>query len=500
MDRWRRLAGPPLALGLAPRDRQHERIAAWMTLQAWWRHAYRACAAPDAPWIAYLCVKLVAKQARVWLWLAAGERAGSRVDVLERARAALPEESEAFAFALDLHGRLRSAPDPPLDVALAAAARLTDRVPQARVGRGVRGRGDRGEPPRPVGAPSGGGRPPPRAGRSGRRGQKLLPSRTGSRSRTPHGRTSGSPAPTALRSAAHLAAAAAREESKKRSRSATSCPSRSAPRRGGRGCGPCSAPRPIRSPPRCSPGRFVARFPDVAGWSARDWARRAVNEQRPLLAQDDGSAERALAAARAALFRESVDAGAPRLALTLADAATLLAERVPAERAAVEAGAAAYAAWRRDRHGDRPGDRRRTHPRGARAARTSPDDAPRATGQGARHLPERWGTHMVPGTSPFCRSGRVRRMPGAETRVHLCGALRVQWLGEPREDAFRRRQSLLLFAFLVLNRHRPVRRDELVRAVWPEEGAPARADELLAPLLSRLRKALGRSGSRAVRS
>ena len=111
----------------------------------------------------------------------------------------------------------------------------------------------------------------------------------------------------------------------------------------------CAATDPVTT--ALLAGRSVARFPDVAGWSARDWARRAVNEQRPLLSQDDGSAERPLAAARAALFRESVDAGAPRLALTLADAAVLLAERVPAERAAVEAGAAAYAACRRDERG-----------------------------------------------------------------------------------------------------------------------------------------------------
>jgi DNA-binding SARP family transcriptional activator len=67
----------------------------------------------------------------------------------------------------------------------------------------------------------------------------------------------------------------------------------------------------------------------------------------------------------------------------------------------------------------------------------------------------------------------------------------VVWRGEPLEQAFRRRQSRLLFAFLVLNRRRAVRRDELVGAVWPDEGAPARAEELLSPLLSRLRKAIG---------
>ncbi|HEX8085045.1 MAG TPA: AAA family ATPase [Solirubrobacteraceae bacterium] len=79
----------------------------------------------------------------------------------------------------------------------------------------------------------------------------------------------------------------------------------------------------------------------------------------------------------------------------------------------------------------------------------------------------------------------------SESRIELCGRLAVVWRGERLDDAFTRRQSRLLFAFLVLHRRRPVRRDELVGAVWPGEGAPARADELLSPLLSRLRKALG---------
>jgi DNA-binding SARP family transcriptional activator/tetratricopeptide (TPR) repeat protein/DNA-binding CsgD family transcriptional regulator len=78
-----------------------------------------------------------------------------------------------------------------------------------------------------------------------------------------------------------------------------------------------------------------------------------------------------------------------------------------------------------------------------------------------------------------------------QTRIELCGAVAVRWLGEPLDDALRRRQSRLLFAFLVLNRRRAVRRDELVAAVWAGEDVPARAEELLSPLLSRLRKALG---------
>ena len=76
-------------------------------------------------------------------------------------------------------------------------------------------------------------------------------------------------------------------------------------------------------------------------------------------------------------------------------------------------------------------------------------------------------------------------------RVHLCGRLRVEWDGERLESALPGRQGRLLFAFLTLHRERLVRRDELVAAVWSEDGSPPGGDELLRPPLSRLRSALG---------
>ena len=76
-------------------------------------------------------------------------------------------------------------------------------------------------------------------------------------------------------------------------------------------------------------------------------------------------------------------------------------------------------------------------------------------------------------------------------RVHLCGRLQVEWDGERLEDELRGRQGRLLFAFLTLHRERPVRRDELVEALWSEAGPPPGGDALLRPPLSRLRTALG---------
>jgi len=67
----------------------------------------------------------------------------------------------------------------------------------------------------------------------------------------------------------------------------------------------------------------------------------------------------------------------------------------------------------------------------------------------------------------------------------------VELQGRRLEDTLRGRQGRLLFAYLALHRDRPVRRDELAEALWSGKGAPPASDSLLAPPLSRLRKALG---------
>jgi DNA-binding SARP family transcriptional activator len=79
--------------------------------------------------------------------------------------------------------------------------------------------------------------------------------------------------------------------------------------------------------------------------------------------------------------------------------------------------------------------------------------------------------------------------PPYATRIHLCGQLRFALGDEDRAGALRGRQGRMAFAFLVLNRDRPVRRDELVEALWADEGAPP-SEAALAPVLSRLRKAI----------
>src|SRR3954447_1765934 len=82
-------------------------------------------------------------------------------------------------------------------------------------------------------------------------------------------------------------------------------------------------------------------------------------------------------------------------------------------------------------------------------------------------------------------------METPRTRIELCGRLLVEIDGEALHSALPGRQGRLLFGYLVMNRDLPVRRDELVEALWAEDGQPASGDALLRPPLSRLRKALG---------
>jgi DNA-binding SARP family transcriptional activator/tetratricopeptide (TPR) repeat protein len=74
--------------------------------------------------------------------------------------------------------------------------------------------------------------------------------------------------------------------------------------------------------------------------------------------------------------------------------------------------------------------------------------------------------------------------------IRLCGRLSVEIGGEAREQMLHGRQGRLLLAFLVLNRQRPLRRDELIEAIWGHGGGAPPSDGALAPVLSRLRRAL----------
>ena len=77
------------------------------------------------------------------------------------------------------------------------------------------------------------------------------------------------------------------------------------------------------------------------------------------------------------------------------------------------------------------------------------------------------------------------------TRIRLCGRLEIEIGGERIEQRLPGRQGPLVLALLAVNRARPVSRDELIDALWPD-AAPADAGEALSALLSKVRQAVGR--------
>jgi len=76
------------------------------------------------------------------------------------------------------------------------------------------------------------------------------------------------------------------------------------------------------------------------------------------------------------------------------------------------------------------------------------------------------------------------------TRIWLCGRLRVSLDGEPLEQRLERRQARVLAALLVLRRERPMRREELIEAIWPQ-ASWGQHDGALRVLLSAVRRVFG---------
>jgi DNA-binding SARP family transcriptional activator len=87
-------------------------------------------------------------------------------------------------------------------------------------------------------------------------------------------------------------------------------------------------------------------------------------------------------------------------------------------------------------------------------------------------------------------AGRAHAARSGQTRIELCGRLVVEIQGEPLHERLPGRQGRVLFAYLVANRGRPVSRDELIGALWPDK-APAAPGPALSTLLTRLRRTLG---------
>jgi hypothetical protein len=340
---WRLMSGPERRPAAPLRDAQERRIAAWLELVYWWQWVVPACADPG-PRTASLCVKLVSEPARIWLWLAHGWKGGDRPEVLRAARERLPEEEEGLRLALELHDRLPSSPDPPLGEILPCLMRMSVRI-AGRLAEEVADEGDTevrlvGTPDQVV-VPHGMERASNPLPLCDWRSlvHPRLPDETfflfpGDASRpeslcAASGACAYGPLPILRTEELMVSAGVSRQRTGLR---ALKCP--------------LSDPVSFA----VADARELAVFPNVAGWSAHDWARRAVAEHRAWLQappapvtglrrQDasGGVLAMLLTAARAGVFHESVCSDAtPELPLTLEATARRLVERSAGDAAVVE--------------------------------------------------------------------------------------------------------------------------------------------------------------------
>ena len=335
---WRLLRGPERRPAAAA-DAQSHRLAAWLELQFWWRFAFRAAANPTAPEVPFLCVKLIAEPARLWLWLAHGHAVFARGQVLREAMTAIPPEREAFQLATELRRGLSRRPEPPLTAALgsfarqsAALAALMDEAAQTAGTRTVRLAG------------AGAGPLPLMDWRA-----LVAPTSAAEQFRLVNG-DPGDPAVLAQLGGAATGPAPALHAGPLLVRPTVE------PARAKLRAVQCAATDPVSF--AVLAGHDAARFAELPGWSAGDWASRAVAEHRiwlqgPGPARLDGHAwlgaapgcERLITAARAALFAESLERGDPELLL----APRLVAQRLaadPDDGAALQRAVGALPAYR----------------------------------------------------------------------------------------------------------------------------------------------------------
>ena len=344
MAGWRPLAR---AVSLPPPpayDRQAMRMAAWLQLQSWWRFAFRTCVGPHGPRTAFTCVKFVSEPVRILLWLTHAERVVDREAALVRALRLMPEEEPAIRAALDLHERLPTSPVPPVAEMLPHLVRLSSRIAR-RLRREV---GDAGWTDVALDGEAGGAFLPLADWRalvwSWLPDERLLPDPGDPRDPGAIARSAQRFRPGCQPVLRHddlvILPVADIEGGWGRLRAVQ-----------------CELTDPVSF--ALVDGRGRASFPEVAGWSARDWARRAVAEHRAWLdiradPADPPPLARPINAARAALFLSSVEEGSPLLPLTPAATMRELADRVAGLRPVAEATIAEYRDWRADRRAPDP--------------------------------------------------------------------------------------------------------------------------------------------------
>ncbi|MDP9177892.1 MAG: hypothetical protein M3O61_09450, partial [Gemmatimonadota bacterium] len=347
---WQSLGGRDRIPPVGPDDPQTRRLTAWLHLQYWWRYAFLACAEPARDYVPLLCVKLIAEPVRLWLWVSRGERVATREAALRCGLSELPEERAVLQLGLDLLKALPRSPHPPLPEVIAALLRHTERLALEMsaaadaagfVDVRLTGCKELTVTPEVV----------DRMHTLTARGEsgELLPLadwRARAVPSVPDEAIMLIPANAV--DAAFLAATASADGGDAipafRHSSMLVMPTTN-PERGMLRAVQCQPTDPVSM--ALADGRTVARFPELAGWSAVHCARRAVAEHRGWLAANGdvypphgwvgiqrGCSEPTMrnmgllfTAARAALFLESIDEGRPELAVTVAGVADCLVAR-----------------------------------------------------------------------------------------------------------------------------------------------------------------------------
>lgn len=361
---WRLVAGPERRNGIPISDAQRRRIAGWLELQFLWKLAYLAAREPDSPHVPYLCVKLVADPIRILLWIADGELVLRRQDALERGLAVLPEEEHAVQRALDLATRLDREANGSLEEFFPLFLGLSSRI-AARIA------ADMAEHGATRVRLFAGAEPDLAVQVSARESYRRLVSTGVPPQLLPlvDWRALVTPPPPdetfavvpgdgdGLASISRLAQELpAGQHAAVRMDGLLLKPARMLAHRTVQ----CAATDPVSF--ALADEQMVAAFPNVSGWSAQDWARRAVAEHRAWLQSrrrlpDTGPGEREsvleqlgrlLTASRAALFQESLANGEPELALSLAAVAERLRARHPEAGAVAEEAVVTYRDSRRD--------------------------------------------------------------------------------------------------------------------------------------------------------
>ncbi len=342
---WKRLAGEELRGAPAELDLQQRRVASWLELQHWWRYAYEACIRPVSAYTPYLCAKLVADPARIWILLEHGELIGTRREALRVAAPLLAEERSVLEHAaeiLDALGSTSATPPASVETVLPFLVRISALI-GARIGRDVspagatpvtlwaspheqlatdadrtadvnplcdwRARCFRPQPDETFRTVAGNPAEKAdlvRAGDASQRGPQMILSERG---------LLFLPMTGVLRTIQ------------------------------------CEATDPVTF--ALSEGRLTARFPNVRSWSAEDSAAREIAEHRNWLAADRRRYTEAhsvallLGAARAAFFLDTLRQGQPVLALTCSAAADALAALDGKSRSIGAAAAESYIDYRR---------------------------------------------------------------------------------------------------------------------------------------------------------